>query len=205
MKGINNNLSDDILVIRIRNDNEDAFKELFDRYSRKLYYFALRYLHNNEESEELVQTVFINLWEHRKSLDENLSVKSYIYRSAVNYIYNHLKKAALRARFIDSELVKGKITSDLTYEQILLNDMDRSINSIIDTLPRQQKKIFLLSRYENLTHQEIAEKLDLSVRTVENQVFRALKVIRSKLHTEILLLFLLLKSVFIHFISAFSI
>ena len=197
MGKIKHSPEDNILVIRLRNDNEYAFKELFNRYSKKLYYFSLRYLHNKEESEELVQIVFINLWEHRKSLRDDLPVKSYIYRSAVNYIYNQLKKRAIHAKFVDSELIKGEIHSNLTYEQVLFNDMERSINSIIDTLPLQQKRIFMLSRYENLSHQEIAEKLDLSVRTVENQVFRVLKIIRSRLQTENIVLIAMVKSALI--------
>ncbi len=194
MDKIKESPEDNILVIRLRNDNENAFKELFNRYCKKLFNFSLRYLHNKEESEELVQIVFINLWEHRKSLRDDLPVKSYIYRSAVNYIYNQLKKRAIHAKFVDSELIKGEIHSNLTYEQVLFNDMERSINSIIDTLPLQQKRIFMLSRYENLSHQEIAEKLDLSVRTVENQVFRVLKIIRSRLQTENIVLIAMVKS-----------
>ena len=197
MVKIKDNPGDNILILKLRNDNENAFKELFDRYSKKLYYFSLRYLRNKEESEELVQTVFINLWVHRKSLRVDLPVKGYIYRSAVNYIYNQLKKRAIHAKFLDSELIKGEIPTNLTYEQVLFNDMERSINSIINTLPLQQKKIFLLSRYENLSHQEIAEKLDLSVRTVENQVFRVLKIIRSRLQTENIFLIVLFKSALI--------
>ena len=188
------NFSDNILVLRIRDNNKDAFKSLYDRYSRKLYYFSLRYIKNNEEAEELVQSVFINIWEHRGSLSESMSVKNYIYRSAVNYIYNYLKKNAVRMRFIESEIQKGETLSNLTYEQVFFHDLERSVNSIVETLPSQQQKIFQLSRYEGLTHEEIAKKLDLSVRTVENQVFRALKVIRNKLKDEIFLAFLFLKA-----------
>jgi len=188
--GLNSN--DNMLVIRIRNDSKDAFKLLYDRYSKKLYYFSLRYLGDNEEAEELVQSVFINIWEHRGSLDETMSVKSYIYRSAVNYIYNYLKKEAIRAKFIETELQTGEFQSNQTYDQIFFHDLEKSINSIIETLPLQQQKIFRLSRFEGLSHEKIAENLDLSVRTVENQVYRALKIIKSKLKGDMFLLFLLL-------------
>jgi RNA polymerase sigma-70 factor (ECF subfamily) len=146
----------------------------------------------NEEAEELVQSVFINIWEHRKSLDETMSVKNYIYRSAVNYIYNYLKKKAIRARFVEIELQKGKLQSNQAYDQIFFHDLETSIISIVKTLPPQQRKIFQLSRLEGLSHEEIAKNLDLSVRTVENQVYRTLKVIKSKLKGEIFSLFLLL-------------
>lgn len=190
------NKDDKLLVIRIRNDSQDAFRLLYDRYCRKLYYFSLRYLKDKEEAEELVQSVFINVWEHRKSLDETMSVKSYIFRSSVNYIYNYLKKKAIRARFVERELQKGELQSNQTYDQIFFHDLERSINTIIETLPSQQQKIFQLSRFEGLSHEEIAKKLDLSTRTVENQVYRALKIIKSNLKGELFSLFLLFGKLF---------
>jgi len=173
------NISDNLLLTRIRNNDKDAFKSLYNRYSKKIYFFSLKYLSNNVEAEELVQSVFINIWENRETLNATGSVKSYIYKSAVNYIYNYLRKKAIRARFIESEIHKSEIHSNLTYEQVFLHDLERSINSIVETLPAQQRKIFQLSRYEGLTHKEIAKKLDLSVRTVENQMYRALKIIKN--------------------------
>jgi RNA polymerase sigma-70 factor (family 1) len=174
-----NNVSDNLLVTRIRQNDTDAFRSLYNRYSKKIYFFSLKYLNNSVEAEELVQSVFINLWENRKSLDATNSVKSYIYKAAVNYIYNYLRKKTIRTRFIESEIQKGEIHSDLTYEQVFLHDLERSINSVVETLPSQQQKIFRLSRYEGLTHKEIASKLDLSVRTVENQMYRVLKVLKT--------------------------
>jgi RNA polymerase sigma-70 factor (ECF subfamily) len=185
MANKSDNISDNYLVTKIRDDNKDAFKSLYDRYSKKLYYFSKRYLCSNEEAEELVQSVFISIWEHRQSLDATMSVKSYIYKSAVNYIYNYLKKKAIRANFIKAEMQKGEIHCNLTYDQVFFHDLERSIDSIVETLPSQQQKIFKLNRFQGLTHNEIAKKLDLSVRTVENQVFRALKVIKNKLKGEI--------------------
>jgi RNA polymerase sigma-70 factor (family 1) len=190
------NSSDNLLVIRIRNNSKEAFKLLYDRYSKKLYYFSLKYLGDNEETEELVQSVFISIWEHRKSLDETMPVKNYIYRSAVNYIYNYIKKKAIRARFVESELQKGELQSNITYDQIVFHDLERLISSIVETLPSQQQKIFQLSRFEGLSHEEIAKNLDLSVRTVENQIFRALKVIRTELKYEIYFMFLSLHTAF---------
>jgi RNA polymerase sigma-70 factor (ECF subfamily) len=173
------NADDNLLVTRIREDDKDAFKSLYKRYSKKIYYFSLKYLGNNVEAEELVQSVFINVWENRKSLDASNSVKSYIYKAAVNYIYNYLKKKTIHARFIESQLHKEENHSNLTYEQVFFHDLEGSINSIFGTLPSQQQKIFRLNRDEGLTHLEIATKLDLSVRTVENQMYRALKTIRT--------------------------
>ncbi len=173
------NVDDNLLVTRIRQDNKDAFKSLYERYSKKIYFFSLKYIGNNVEVEELVQSVFINVWENRQSLDAGNSVKSYIYKAAVNYIYNYLKKKSIHARFIESQTDKDEIHSNLTYEQVFFHDLERSINTIVETLPAQQQKIFRLNRDAGLTHLEIASKLDLSVRTVENQMYRALKTIRT--------------------------
>jgi RNA polymerase sigma-70 factor (ECF subfamily) len=173
------NFSDNILVNRIRQHDKDAFKSLYNRYNKKIYFFALKYFKNHVEAEELVQSVFINIWECRESLDPAYAVRSYIYKAAVNYIYNYLKKMAIRARFIDSEIKKGEIYSNITYEQVFFHDLERSLNTIVEKFPPQQKKIFQLSRYEGLTHQEIAIKLDISVRTVENQMYRALRTLKN--------------------------
>ncbi|MCE5346907.1 MAG: RNA polymerase sigma-70 factor [Bacteroidales bacterium] len=183
--------SDVNLVKEIRNDSKDDFKLLFERYNKKLYFFSLRYFSNDhDEAEELVQSVYISLWEHRKSLDETMPVKSYIYRSAVNYIYNYLKKKAIRNSFVEFEIQKGEVLSDQTYEQIFFNDLEKSINNIIETLPIQQQKIFQLSRFEGLSHEKIANDMNISVRTVENQIYRALKTIKSKIKEEISYLFI---------------
>ena len=181
MKSEFDSKSDSLLVEKIREDNEDAFRSLFNRYSRKIYYFSLRFLCSKEDAEELVQSVFINIWEQRRTLDETLSVKSYIFRSAVNYIANYLKRKALHIKFNQSEINKGAIHSNSTYEQVFLHDLEDAIDSFVETLPAQQQKIFRLSRYEGLSYKDIADKLDLSVRTVENQMYRVLKMLRTML------------------------
>lgn len=175
------NVGDSLLVTRIREDDKKAFKSLYDRYCKRLFLFALKYLNNGTEAEEMVQSLFINIWENRKSLDPDIPVKNYIYKAAVNRIFNYLKKKAVHARYIESEIRKGDNHSNQTYEQIFFSDLERSINSIVETLPSQQQKIFQLSRYEGLTHKEIAVKLNLSVRTVENQIYRTLKIMKNLL------------------------
>jgi RNA polymerase sigma-70 factor (ECF subfamily) len=173
------NINDNLLVTRIRQNDKDAFRLLYNRYSKKIYFFSIKYLGNNVEAEELVQSVFINVWENRESLDATNSVKSYIYKAAVNYIYNYLKKRTIHARYIESQMHRDEVHNNHTDDQVLFNDLERSLNSVIGTLPSQQQKIFQLNHNEGLTHKEIAMRLDLSVRTVENQMYRAQKTIRT--------------------------
>jgi RNA polymerase sigma-70 factor, ECF subfamily len=171
-------IDDNLLSSGIRNDKMDSFEMLYHRYKSRIYYFSLKYLKDHDEAEDLVQTVFISLWENRKSLDESRSVKSYIYKSAVNAIYNRLKRKALLKRFIEKELQKPLQFSNITYEKIFYDDIDKSIESILGTMPLKQKMIFNLSRFDGLSHKEISEKMNLSVRTVENQIYRAIKKIK---------------------------
>lgn len=178
------NLSDNLLVTKIRQNDKDAFKSLYDRYSRKIYFFSLKYISDTSEVEDLVQSVFINVWQSRKSLDPDNSVKSYIYKAAVNYIFNYLKRKKIQNRFIESQILKGEIQSNLTYEQVFFDDLERSINIVVESLPSQQQKIFQLNRTEGLSEQEIARRLGLSVRTVENQTYRALKKVKAILKSK---------------------
>ena len=179
-KGDQNN--DKILVARIHNDDKGAFKSLYGRYWHKIYHFSLRYLHNNEEAEDIVQTVFLNLWINRKTLDENQDIKSYIYKSAVNHVYNSIKRKCIRIRYAEATSQIGLSTSDETFEMIVAHDLQINVNSIIENLPEKQKEIFKLSRAHYLTNEEIGQKLGISVRTVENHLYRALKFLKKKLH-----------------------
>lgn len=182
---MDNKLTDDnILAARIRNDSLEAFKLLYNRYSKKLYYFSLRYLEDNADAEEIVQVVFISVWEHRKTLDDTRSVKNYIYKSAVNNIYNYLKKKAIRRKYVEQELQKPEGSVNQTYDQIFYKELEKRIDTIVTSLPTQQQKIFNLSRHEGLSHEEIARKFELSVRTVENQIYRVIKVIKKHMKSE---------------------
>jgi RNA polymerase sigma-70 factor (ECF subfamily) len=176
-------IDDNILVSGVKKNSQEAFKHLYNRYKRIIYYFSLKYLGTPEEAEEVVQVVFISLWQHRRMLDESKPVKSYIYRSAVNCIYNNLKKKAVRRKFVLSELQKPESSSN-PYEDIFYHDLDERIDMIISSLPASQQKIFNLSRSGGLTSTEIAEKLHISIRTVENQIYRAKKILKEAFKTE---------------------
>ena len=173
-----------IWVVELKNDSQIAFAELFNRYKKKLYYFALSYLDDTSEAEEVVQAVFVKLWENRSTLNETLSVKSYIYKSTVNACYNTLKKKVVRNRYYENELISLDENVDKSHDEIFYKDLKRQIDKILTTLPPRQQEIFTLSRFEGLSHADIATKLNVSVRTVENQIYRALKIIKDNLKFE---------------------
>lgn len=172
-------------VVELKNDNQDAFEELFNKYKKKLYYFALSYLDDNIEAEEVVQSVFVKLWESRATLNETMSVKNFIYKSTVNACYNFLKKKAVRNRFIEHEMISFDENKDRSYDEIYYHDLKRQIDNIIASLPPQQQQIFQLSRFAGLSHADIAARLNISTRTVENQIYRALKIIKDNLKVEL--------------------
>lgn len=169
-------------------DNLKAFELLYHRYKEKIYFFSLRYLADKSDSEEIVQMVFISLWEHRKTLDVSKSIKSYLYKITVNHIYNYLKKKAIQRRYIETELLKSEGYSNSTLDNIFYIELEKKIKLIISSLSPQQQLIFRLSRFEGLSHEEIAKKLELSIRTVENQIYRVLKVIKMHLKEELFFL-----------------
>lgn len=178
-------LQESILVVDLKNDNQEAFKVLFNRYNKKLYYFALSYLDDSAEAEEVVQSVFVSLWEKRYSLNETMSVKNFIYKSTVNACYNFLKKKAVRNRYYENELIAFDENIDISHDEIFYKDLKRQIDNILASLPPRQQEIFNLSRFEGLSHAEIATKLNISVRTIENQIYRALKIIKDNLKIEL--------------------
>ena len=183
-------VDDNLLASRIKNDSLDAFGLLYNRYKKKLYYFSLRYLEDPTDAEELVQMVFISIWEHRKTLDDTKSIKSYIYKTTVNNIYNCLKKRAVKKKYLLSEMQMEEGFANETYDQLFYKDLENRIGDIITSLPPQQQKIFNFRRLEGLTPEEIAKKLELSVRTVENQIYRVTKILKKHLKTEMFLLIL---------------
>ena len=171
-------------VVELKNDSQDAFEKLYYKYNKKLYYFALTYLDDHAEAEEVVQSVFVRLWENRSTLNETLSVKSFVYKSTVNACYNFLKKKVIRNKYFESELESINENEDRTYDEIFYKDLKHQIDTIVSSLPPRQQHIFYLSRFEGLSHLEIATRLNLSVRTVENQIYRALCLIKDNIKVE---------------------
>ena len=164
-----------------------AFNTLYKEYSGRLYRFALGYLKSEEEAEELVQEVFTKIWEKRADLKEELSFKSFLFTIAFNIIRKHFRTKAYL-----SEYLKTGISDDMdmqTSQKITYDSLYQYITELVNQLPERRKEIFIKSRFEGLSIKEIAEKLKISHKTVENQLTDALKFIRTNLNRENHLLF----------------
>lgn len=175
---------DQCLVQLLQKGNIVAFDSLFEIYSPKLFGFAMKYLKNENDSEELVQEVFVRVWEHHQSLKSELSFKSYLFTIALNQIRKHFNKKVISLRYLenlqnDSEITENLIIQNDNYEIVL-----QRISLIVEQMPPRRREIFIKSKMEGKSSKEVAVELNISDGTVDNQVSEALRFIRSKLHYE---------------------
>lgn len=153
-----------------------AFNELFQLYGQRIFRFANGYLKSVTDAEELVQEVFMKVWEKRGELKENLSFKSYIFTIAFNIIRKHFLKKALDNKFLEQQVSND---TDLnTIQNIDYQSTKNLLDNLIEQLPPRRKAVFIKSRIEGLTIKEIAKELGTSPKTVENQLSEAVKFIR---------------------------
>jgi len=180
------------IVRGIRLGNQADFKVLYELFSRKIFSVSVRFGLSHEEASEVVQDVFVKVWQYRHTLDENLSVNAYLFTITKNLLITRQKKQAYEIAY-KKYLEKQDISSLLDTENVVVySELEALTQSIIRKLPAQQREIFLLSKSKNLSHKEIADKLNVSLRTVENQVYRATKKIKDTLKKHDVIIGLLL-------------
>jgi RNA polymerase sigma-70 factor (ECF subfamily) len=175
----NSPINDPELWLAIRNDDEQAFAVLFDRYWVRLYKTALRYLKDRENSEETVHDVFLNIWDRRHQLEIE-SIPNFLLTAIRYQIYNRMRAAKPPLTLVLNDLEMDNL---LDYNQgdhrIKNQELLRELDHYLEKLPKRCQEIFYMSRMDNLSNQEIAGRLGISKRTVENQITRALKHLRS--------------------------
>lgn len=186
------------LIIGLRNSEEPVFAMVYDAYKTKLYSFAWRFLKNKELSQEIVQETLISLWTNRQQLDINLPLGPYLYTIARRLTLNALRNAATAIAAREKLWLDLNEAHNETEEAVLLADLQEFTDQSVAKLPKQQQLVFKLSRYEGLSHEEIAERLNISKNTVNNHLVEALKNLRQQFKESgisygILLAWLLLK------------
>jgi len=165
---------------------------VYTKYAGKLYGFAYKYLKSKAETEEMVQSVFLKIWENHKTLRKESSFKSYLFTIAYNEICTNFKRRIHLKKFMDEQLIEKAIVTSDTDELVNYNSIKEQVDRIIDRLSERQRLIFLKSRQEGKTTKEIAQELGLSSGTVDNYISESLKFIRSNLQDKnfsLLLLF----------------
>lgn len=174
-------LTDDKLAEALHRGDEVVFEQIFRNYYERLCNYANTIIRDMDEAEELVQGTFLTLWEKRENIDIHTSVKSYLYQAVHNQSLNRIKHSRVKMAHSDYVKYQSDHLSDDSSQYVLGEELEQQINSAIESLPPQCQTIFRLSRFENLTYAEISEQLNISVKTVENHMGKALRILREHL------------------------
>jgi RNA polymerase sigma-70 factor (family 1) len=178
-----NMLSDDELIQILKNGEEQAFTELYNRYWKKLFTAAANKLQHLEEAEDIVQQVFVSIWNRREELEIHSSVSSYLAVAVKYRVLKHLNSRFKHKHFSDiaAEEVIIELADDSTQEWLEYNEVNRRLQQVIDALPEKCRLVYEMSRIEGRSHKEIAATMDLSEKTIEWYITKALKSIRTGL------------------------
>ena len=169
------------LLELVINGSRQAFGELYTRYKGQLMRYCKQFLKDETGSEDVVQDVFLQLWEKRDSIGTIVSFSGYLHTLAQNRILNMFRQFDVHSRFARHILMNEKDTTNETEDSIITNDYVELLNKAIECLSPRQKEIFQLSRIQGLTYREISELMQISLDTVQEHASLALKKIRGYL------------------------
>ncbi len=186
------NSSDRSLIEEVKKGSYLAFDKLFTKYGEQLFCFIYSMLKSSDDAKEIVQEVFVKVWEKRQTLNEDLSFKSFLFSIAYNDVISGFRKKASERKYLEhlswdsNELA---ISPDLEVEYKMLSEQ---IDEIVGTMPAKRRGVFMLSRFEGLSHAEISAKLNISPKTVENHISISLRTLRTELGEYLFIAFLIL-------------
>jgi len=167
--------SDMQLVESIKSSQVEAFKTLYYRYYNDLYRFFWLRTNSKDKAKDLSQDVFTRIWENRQKLDGKKSIKAYLYRIANNLVIDSFRKKSSQ----EIHFAEGFSANDISTEESL--ETDTAIKLAINNLPEKIHIVFILSRYHGLKYAEIAQTLNISIKTVESRIGQALHLLREEL------------------------
>ncbi len=165
----------------LKQGDETAFEMIFRTHYQALCNYAFSFLRDRDEAEEIVQTTFFNFWEKRQNISIQTSLKSYLYRAVRNSCLNTLKHGKIKLKHEQETMAISSEGHETVAESIIGEELDQKIATAMLALPEQCRLIFKLSRFEELKYAEIADQLNISIKTVENQIGKALRIMREQL------------------------
>lgn len=168
-------------ILKIREGDIGSFEQVFHSHCKELVRYANTILKNTDEAEDIVQQLFVNLWQKRESLQVNTSIRSYLYRAVHNNCLNRIQQLSVQQTYTAYLGYAGEQHSAPASAAVQQKEVEKAIEEAMEKLPEQCRKIFKLSRQEGMKYQQIADELNLSVKTVENQMGKALKHMREQL------------------------
>jgi len=175
------------IITKIKAGDKSAYEALFLEHYKNMVLYAKKFVMETEVSRDIVQDVFIYIWDKRQKLQIDKSISSYLFRAVKNACFNYLKREDYKKDYIKQFLLSvnngapATSKSEDVHELVVHNDLLVRIEAIIESLPEQCKNMFRMSRFRGLKNKEIAEIYSVSPRTVETQIYRALKVLKENL------------------------
>jgi RNA polymerase sigma-70 factor (ECF subfamily) len=173
-----------------------AFEMLFRNFYQPLCNYAYTFLQDRDEAEEVVQSTFTSLWEKKDNTDIHTGVKPYLYAMVRNACLNMIKHAKIKQQHVAVEMAVAERSIESVSRTVMASELESKIFLAMEKLPEQCRLVFKLSRFEDLKYAEIAEQLNISVKTVENQMGKALKIMREQLKDYLPLLIILMADFF---------
>lgn len=181
---------------QLQSGSESAFEMIFKTYYQPLCRYAFSFLSDKEQAEEVVQSAYLLFWEKRSQLDIQTSLKAYLYRMVRNSCLNTIKHEKVKQQHVAHQLAVADVAYESVSQKVHASELEIKIAEAMKALPEQCRLVFQLSRFEELKYQEIADQLQISVKTVENHMGKALRIMREQLK-EYLPLFLIFMKDFI--------
>ncbi|RIH64589.1 RNA polymerase sigma-70 factor [Mariniphaga sediminis] len=176
-----NSVEAKILLKQFKANDKDAINKLYEMFSRKLYNFAFSYLKTEEDALDVVQTVFVNLWDKRKNISDDSNLESYLFTVTKNAVISTFRKKVQEKKYLENLRQTTVLSYNDTDEKYDYEILYEKIQKLIEELPEKRRHIFKLYKEEGLSNKEIAEKLNISVKTVEDHKTKAKHFIKNNL------------------------
>ena len=177
------------LFALVKAGDDRAFAEIYDRYWELLFRHARRMVKDDNLAQDIVQDVFISLWDKIGQMDLRLSVSSYLYASVRNKILNLIERDKVRNNYLESMTAFISHGENITDHRVRERMLKEKIEQEVSLLPAKMKQVFEMSRKDNMSHKEIAETLSISDKTVKKQMSNAIKILRLRLGSLLSLIF----------------
>ncbi len=180
-------LSDNVILELVINGNSDAFREVYDKYSKSMFLYAFKILNNKEACEDIIQNIFIDFWSKRKT-NTIKNLKAYLFQSVKYQIFNHIRNKKIssedltRLNLIDVSLNVSQKMEYLELEELIKDIVNKQ-------LPKRCQQIFILSRFEHKSNKEIANELGITIQAVKNQISKGIQKIKLTLQSEEVILY----------------
>lgn len=171
----------ELILKRLANEDKSALEELFNYYYPRLYYFSKSFLKLEDGIDDILQEVFLKIWQNRKGINRSETFQAYIFTITRNHLLNELRSKLNEQKAKEKMLKKSVAPEFLLSEKIEFFELKEKIDHFVASLPNRQQEVFWLSRHEGLSYREISEKLGISEKTVEYHISKAIAILKKNL------------------------